>query len=516
MKLKRLIENLNMIESKNLNLEMDISGISFDSRKVKEGDLYVAIRGYVTDGHSYVPQAMDKGAVLLIVEEFVKSDLPQIRVENSRIALSILSANFYNHPSRNIKVIGVTSTNGKTTTTFILDAIFQKAGYSSGVIGSVINKTGSNIRLADLTTPESYDLQVLFKEMEENQINRVAMEVSSSALELHRTNDIDFDIVSFNNFSREHIDQHGSFERYWEVKSSLIRNAKESSIAVLNLDNDKVATLVNDTRAKVVTFSINTTRGMIQCEDVFLNKGRASFKVNIREDIHLEDRTINKGSFNVSLRIPGYHSVENAMMAIVISLCDGISIEVIKEALTEFGGVERRFEYIYEDDFIVIDDHFANIKNINSTLETIADMEKNKVHIVYAIRGNRGVTVNRENAEALLSWKDKLRLEELVATRSIGSVTDKDKVKESEEAELIKVIGSSELSLIIFDTIKGAVEHTMKKVSKGDIILLAGCQGMDRGAKEVLAYIAKLNPEIDTEKLYYPLKNRISEHLTQL
>ena len=516
MKLYDILKDLKILDTEYLIEELEVNGIAYDSRKVKPGDIYVAIKGYITDGHLYIHQAVEKGAKAVIVEEFVEERIPQIKVENSRVALSKISANFFHNPSTRMRVIGVTSTNGKTTTTFILDSIFQKAGYSSGIIGSVINKTGGSIRIADLTTPESYDLQEIFKEMEENKIERVSMEVSSSALELYRTSDIDFDIVSFNNFSREHIDQHGSFERYWEVKSRLIRNAKETSIAILNMDNDRVASLINDTKVEVVTFSINKDRGMIQCENVTLNKGRASFIVNIKDDIRLNSRIIKRNRFEVSLRIPGYHSVENAMMGIVIALCDGVDVKIIQEALKEFGGVERRFEYIYEDHFIVIDDHFANIKNINSTLETISDMEKNKVHIIYAIRGNRGTTVNRENAEALLSWKDRLGLEEVVATRSIGSVTDKDKVKDSEEEELKKVIESSELNLIVFDTIREAVDFTMKKVAHGDILLLAGCQGMDRGAKEVLDYISKAYPDYEKEALYSPLKNRITENLHQL
>jgi len=516
MNINDLLIGVEIIEDKELRANIQVEGIAFDSRKVQKGDVYVAIKGYITDGHMYIPQAMEKGAVAVIVEYFTEDDIPQIKVKNSRIALSQISANYFLHPSKKMKVIGITSTNGKTTTTFILDSIFQKAGYKTGVIGSVVNKTGDCVQIADLTTPESYDLQKLFKEMEQSSIQRVAMEVSSSALELHRTNDIDFNIVSFNNFSREHIDQHGSFERYWEVKSSLIRDAKEGSIAVLNVDNLKVASLVDDTKAHVVTFSITTKDGMIQCENINLVKGRASFEVNVKEDITLGNVEIPKGKFEISLKIPGYHSVENAMVGIVIALVDGIDISLIKEALSEFRGVERRFEYIYEDEYIIIDDHFANVKNINSTLETIADMEKNKVHILYAIRGNRGVTVNRENAEALLYWKDKLDLKELVATRSIGSVTTKDTVKESEEEELIKVISNSQIKLIIFDTIKEAVEYTMKKMSKGDILLLAGCQGMDHGAEEVLEFISLNNPEINREKLFMPLKTRITDTLYQL
>lgn len=515
MKLNMLLEGIEILETRNA-LDSDVKGVAYHSKRVKEGYIYVAIKGYKTDGHLYIGEALEKGAVAAVVEEF--SDLPihQIRVANSRVALSRLGANLYGHPSKSIRAVGVTATNGKTTTTFILDRIFELAGFKSGVIGSVLNKTGGRIETAELTTPESLDLQSLFSEMLGNGITRASMEVSSSALELYRTNDIDFDIVSFANFSREHIDQHGSFERYWEVKSSLVRNAKGSAIAVLNVDDDRIASLREQTKAKVVTYSISGDNGDILCKGVTLIKGRANYQVIVKKDIDLGEVTIKKGDFKISLGIPGYHSVENAMAATVIALADGIPVNIIIDALNSFKGVERRFEFIFEDDFIIVDDHFANVKNINSTLSTLADMEKNKLHIVYAIRGNRGTTVNRENAEALVYWRDKLGINDLVATRSIGAVGWKDEVAPEEEQVFKEVISQTDLRLKVFDTLEEAIGDVLKRVERDDIILLAGCQGMDRGARVAFDLIAGMRPEIDREKLYYPLERRVSEHMDQL
>lgn len=513
MKILDLIDRLDIIETKNYDENLLIKGIAFHSLKVEEGFIYVAIKGYIVDGHSFIEESIKRGAKAVIVQEFVKTkkQICQILVPNSREALSIISSNFFDNPSKKLKTVGITATNGKTTTSFLLDEIYNRAGLKTSLIGSVIAKIENEVTVSVLTTPESLELQDLFYKMDKAKVDRAVMEVSSSALELYRVNDIDFDIVSFNNFSREHIDQHGSFENYWQIKSSLIRDAKEESIAVLNIDNERIRGLINKTKARVVDYSINTDFGRILCCDLKLIDGRANFTVKIKEDICLPNTTIKKNSFHVKLKIPGYHSVENAMAAIAISLAENIPIETIQESLREFSGVERRFEFIYERDFIIIDDHFANIKNINSTLETLADMEKNKIIIVYAIRGNRGKTVNRENAEALVAWKDKLGVDTIIATKSIGAVSIKDKVSKEEEEVFREVLDKSELNYILYDSLEEAISSALSKVESRDLVLLAGCQGMDHGGRVALDYLYSKDSTLDKKELYKSLLKRVSE-----
>lgn len=513
MKILDLINRLDIIQTKNYDENLLIKGIAFHSLKVEEDYIYVAIKGYIVDGHSFIEEAIKRGAKALLVEEFVqtKDQICQIKVSNTREALSIVSSNFFDNPSKKLRTVGITATNGKTTTSFLLDEIYNIAGLKTGLIGSVIAKIEDEVRVSVLTTPESLELQDLFYKMEKVKVDRAIMEVSSSALELYRVNDIDFDIVSFNNFSREHIDQHGSFENYWQIKSSLIRDAKQDAVAVLNIDNEKIRSLIKNTRAKVVDYSINTDYGSIQCCNLKLVGGRANFNVKIKEDIVLQSGRIKKDSFHVKLKIPGYHSVENAMAAIVISLVDNIPVEIIQKGLNEFAGVERRFEFIYERDFIIIDDHFANIKNINSTLETLADMDKNKVIVVYAIRGNRGVTVNRENAQALVDWKDKLGIDSIIATKSIGDVGNKDKVTKEEEEVFREVLDKSDLNYVIYESLEEAITRALAKVENEDLVLLAGCQGMDHGARLAFDYLYSNDPGLDKNELYKPLLKRVSE-----
>lgn len=511
MYLDELIGALIIKDCINYEKDIDIKGIAYHSARVDKGFLYVAIKGYITDGHRFVKEAEKNGVVAIIVEDFVKDcNLPQIRVENSRLSLSKLSAKFYNYPSKDMKVIGVTATNGKTTTTYMLNQIYESLGYKTGLVGSVMNKVGERYVPAELTTPESLDLQRLFRDMRDEDIHKALMEVSSSALELYRVNDVDYDIVSFNNFSREHIDQHGSFEKYWEAKSSLIRKAKLGSYALLNIDDGYIRTLVDKTKAQVITYSTNSHNGMIYPKDVELIRGRARFTVVIQEAFTAFGKNIDKGEFEIVLGIPGLHSLENAMVAIAIALTDGVEIEAIQNALLKFKGVERRFEYIYENDYLIIDDHFANLKNIQVSLETLSQVPYDKLHLIYAIRGNRGITVNKENAEALVQWKDKLGLTEVVGTKSIGNVTSKDTVSVDEEKIFSDIINKSGIKLTLFDRLEDAIEYSLNSTKKDDIVLLAGCQGMDRGAKIALDYIHEHNPNIDKMILYKPLNRRVT------
>lgn len=507
--LKELLKTIEIIEEKNNNKSLNIKGIANHTDNIKDGYLYVAIKGYITDGHKYVEEAINNGAIAVVVEEFTPYNIPQFKVKNSRESLAILSDKFFNHPSRDIRMIGVTATNGKTSTTYMLNEILKEAKYKRGLLGSVINQIGDKFIESDLTTPESVDLQGYLYEMKEAGVEKVAMEVSSSALELYRTKNVDFDIISFNNFSREHIDQHGSFEKYWGAKSSFITEAKEDTYAVLNLDDKYVSSLLNKTNAKVITYSLKNKEGHLYCKDLNLDKGRATFTVAVNKPFKSLDGKWIDGDFKVILGIPGYHSVANSMAAITIALIDGISPDIIKSALKRFSGVERRFQYIYEDDFIIIDDHFANRGNINVSLETLKYMEYEKLHLVYAIRGSRGVTVNRENAETIASWKERLNIKEIIATKSIGNTTTKDIVLDEEVEVFMEVMKESGIKVHLYDNLKDSIEFALNKVNKDDIIMLAGCQGMDHGGKIALDILNNMKPDIPEEELYKPIINRV-------
>lgn len=513
MRIGRLLEGIPVLEIRgDYDENIEINSVTNDSRKIVEGSLFVAIKGYLQDGHEYIESAENKGAKAVLVTEFRENiNIPQIKVENVREILSKTSARVMDCPTKSLRMIGITATNGKTTTSYMLDHIYKNAGFKTGLIGSVVIKAGDEFVHSNLTTPESCDLQVIFKKMLDKKLDKVVMEVSSSALELFRVNDVDFDIVAFNNFSREHIDQHGSLEKYYEAKSSLVRNAKAGAYAVLNMDDEATYRLRTETKATAISYSTKDDMADIYCSDLDLSSGRGRFMVNIRKDIIGLESVIEKGEYPVELKVPGYHSVVNFLSAMTIALLDGVPIREIILAMENFGGVERRFQYIYDDEYIIIDDHFANMSNINMTLESLVKLDYRKLHLVYAIRGNRGTTVNRENIITLLGWKDKLHMDEIIGTKSVEFVTDKDRVLDEEMDVFYEELGKSDLKVTVIDELSGAIRYALDKAESGDVVVLAGSQGMDYGARVALEYIYEKHPEKDKERLFAPLMDRVSD-----
>lgn len=483
MRVNQLMKSITIIDSY-MPKDLDIKGIAYHSGKVKDDYLFVCIKGYETDGHKFLEMAMNNGAVAAIVEEFQDHiDIPQYKVANSRSALARLSATFYNHPSRQLKMIGISATNGKTTTSFMTNTILEKHQLTTGLLGTVDVKIGKRKIPAKLTTPESLELQQFLSEMVAENVSHTTMEVSSAAMEMHRVETVDYDIVTMNNISSEHIDTHGSFERYFEVKSKLITEAKKDAFALLNLDCPYSSSLINKTKASVVTYGIENKTGHLSCENLDLSTGRAKFTLQVLKPIKADWGTIEPQQFDIELSVSGLHSVYNSFVAITIALLENIPVKTIQEGIYAFNGVDRRFQVIYEEDFTIIDDHFANRGNINVTLNTLTAMDFKKLYLVYAIRGNRGVDVNRENAETIVEWAEKLQLDTIIATKSISNVTHYDKVSSEEEKVFLEVMKKANISVILYDELEDAVKKSLEEVQKDDLILLAGCQGMDDGAK---------------------------------
>lgn len=508
-RLYRLLESVKIIESWH-EKDIEIKGIAYDSRKVNPGDLFVAIKGYKTDGHKYIQQAVEKGAVAVVVEDFQQIDIPQFRVKNSRKALATLGDSYFEHPSKKMKIVGITATNGKTSTSFMTNAILEEHGLKTGIVGTVMVKFGNYIEPSILTTPESLDLHRYFSQMKEQDVSNAILEVSSSALELKRVGNVDFDIVTFNNIDREHIDLHGSFDKYFEAKASLIRNAKPIAWAILNLDCPYSKSLIDETRAQVLTFGVKDKSGHLSCSDVDLSTGRAKFKVEIQKPIKVGDVEYEPQEFNIDLSVSGYHSVYNSMVAIAIGILNGVSISTIQKAMNSFKGVERRFQIIYDEKFKIIDDHFANPGNIDVTLETLSMMDYDRLHLVYAIRGGRGVTTNRENAETIVKWANKLGITEITTTLSRSHVAEKDEVTDEEVEVFKKTMDKAGIKTRIYDELSNAISYTLSSVSQDDVALLAGCQGMDYGATLALEFLYKSRPGLNKNELFKPLENRIA------
>ena len=482
MKLSELTKNIDIIETKgDINYDLEITDISNNSRESIKDSAFVAIVGKITDGHEYIKNAKENGAAVAFTEYFTDDEIPQIRVNNTRETLADLSIEFFHDPSKELNCIGITATNGKTTTTFMIDAIFKKAGISTGLVGTEKIQYGDTVIPTILTTPESRYLQEYTRAMADIGVTDLIMEVSSHAQEMSRVKNMDYDIVAFNNISREHIDQHGNFENYREIKSGLIRKAKPDAFAILNFDFPFIKNLKDETKARVLSYSLENNEAMFGISDLNLTTGFASYIFKINQPI--ESLNLNKGEFKIELGASGYSSVMNSVVTIIVALIRKIQITTIQNALKEFNGVPRRFQMIYNGDFKVIDDHFANPKNIAVTMETVSKMDYNTIVPVYAIRGSRGPNLIRECSEEFSKWLKDLEITEVISTESKEVVTEKDVVTEDEKIAFMDVMKSSDIDVKNFKRLDESIKYGLEKIEKGDLLLLLGCQGMDDGAK---------------------------------
>lgn len=239
LKLLDLIENIDVLETNVGDFDKDITDIAYNSKNAKEGCVFVCIKGFKTDGHEYINEAIQNGACLVVVDEFfdtskIEGKIDYIKTSNTRKALAVMSANFFGHPSKDFLLIGVTGTNGKTSTTFMIKSILEAHGQKVGLIGTIKNMIGSREIEAQHTTPESYDLQKLFWQMKSEGVDSVVMEVSSHSLELFRVYDCDFDVGVFTNLTQDHLDFHGTMENYFAAKLKLFGMSKKR---VVNADD---------------------------------------------------------------------------------------------------------------------------------------------------------------------------------------------------------------------------------------------------------------------------------------
>lgn len=495
--------------------------IRIDSRRVEPGDIFIAVRGYETDGHRYLSQAVAKGAVALVVEERDETlSTPQILVENSRAFQADLACRYYGNPSHQLKLCGITGSNGKTSTSLMYRQIIQETGEACGLLGTVAYEAGSEQVSSAMTTPDSLDLQRYLRQMVDRGIPHAVMEVSSIGLHQDRVKNTQFDRAVLLNLTHEHLDYHGSIEHYFQQKKKLLTSLSPEGVAVLNADDPYSRSLQDELACRVLTFGLKN-QADIRAENLDLSTGFAHFDLVInpasRNSRSLSKDTstdtflvqaLTSGRYPVALQVPGLHSVYNALAAISLALSRGIAPELCCRAISKFRGVERRFQQIYQGDFRVFDDHFANTKNIDMTLSTLQAMDYNRLVIVYAIRGNRGPKVNRENIETLNTWLSGLKIRSFIPSLSRDVVGHYDIVKPEEISVFQATMRENDLSYELQDTLEAAIDLALQVVQPGDIILLAGCQGMDAGGRLILHKLAEQYPAC-REAILAPLQDRV-------
>ncbi len=471
---------------------VNISGITCDSRKVKQGYAFVAIKGSKYDGNDYIDMAIKNGAVIVYTEKnIINKTVPVKRVNNTRVKLAELLNEFYDFPSEKVKLIGVTGTNGKTTTTYLVENIFRKAGYRTGIIGTLGVKIEGEYLPSSLTTPEPEILFSLLDQMAKEKVEVVIMEVSSHGLKFDRTYGLEFDIAIHTNISQDHMDFHKSYDDYFQSKKKLFDSLTRNKIAILNIDDNNATRLVeNNDKVLVISYGLSK-KSSITASSLNI-KNNIEFTLCIQRGItSIYGKEIEHAEYPITLNINGKHNVYNSLAAICAALSFGIDIEDIKKALVDFSGIDRRLEKIHDDNFIVIDDFCHNPASYEAVFETVQAMDYNNIIIVNAIRGNRGIKINEDNAKTISAWVPILGVKKVILSLSNDIVTEKDEVSNEEITTYKMNFDDLNVNYEICESLNKSINEVLRIVGNNDIILLLGAQGMDKG-KEIFNNILEL------------------------
>ena len=384
MNLKEMLIGLDGLKAKG-NIDIEITGIAFNSKEVQKGYLFVAIKGFETDGHEYIKEAIEAGASAIVIEEgcdLKKINIPEdvtiIMAKDTREALAIISCNYYDNPSKKLKLIGVTGTKGKTTTTFMIKEILEKAGKKVGLVGTIATYiNGKKIQDSDRTTPESLELQRLFAKMVEENVEYVVMEVSSQSLKLHRVDGCQFDIVAFTNLSEDHISEkeHPDMQDYFESKLKLFKMCKTGFVNIDDIHGNKIPAMFPE--SDITAYGIDNT-GNFLAKDITITNSYVDFKVKIT------DR-----NERIKVDIPGRFTVYNALAAIGICKKIGISSDIIKEALEKIK-VPGRSEMIENKlNIPIMIDYAHSPESLQNILQAVSSYTRGRVISVFGCGGDR-------------------------------------------------------------------------------------------------------------------------------
>lgn len=453
MLLKELVEGINI---RNIfgNQNIEISGIAFDSRKVRKGFLFVCIEGFKVDGHQFIQTALENGAVALLVQKKVDvpEDITVVEIEDTRYGLAYVADKFFSHPSGKFNLIGVTGTKGKTTTTHMIKSVLEEAGELVGLIGTIANRIGNQILPAERTTPESYDLQALFDEMNSKGVNSVVMEVSSQGLELHRVSCTEFNIGVFTNFSQDHIgpNEHATMEDYFNAKLKLFKMCNQ---AVVNIDSPYGKRVVEACACKTITYGIENTADVL-ATNIITHQDSVDFDVSSPW-----------GSSRMKVNVPGLFSVYNALCCIGVCGLLGISLETIAKGLVNVSVPGRAEVIVANEKFTVMNDYAHTPDSLENILKTVKGFAKGRTVSIFGCGGDRDKTKRPMMGEISGNIADFT-----IITSDNPRTEDPESIVKDIEKGILKTSGEY---ITIVDR-REAIKYAIKNAKKDDVILLAG------------------------------------------
>lgn len=447
MTLKEILKNIDVhIEG---NSDVEIKGIAYDSRKVEAGFLFVAVKGFETDGHKYIESAIRNGAVAVLGEDDVSCPCTYAKTQDSRKALAVCSAEFFGHPEKKLKIIGITGTNGKTTTTYLIRQILMLKGYRCDLIGTNQIIIGDEIIESSRTTPESFDLFEIFAKMTESGGEYVVMEVSSHSLELDRVYGVTFETAVLTNITQDHLDFHKTMDNYARAKAKIFAMSKSGAV---NADDSYCDLMLKHSKSKAVTYSIENESD-VRAENIRMSERGVIFTLNC-DGCEKEMR----------LGIPGKFSVYNALAAICACRNIGVDMADIEKGLVLAKSVKGRIEVVRTNTpYTIIIDYAHTPDGLENIISAVNAFAKGRVITVFGCGGNRDATKRPKMGRIAESLSD------------IAIVTS-DNPRCEEPSEIIKDIlgGMEKDNHVVVENRKEAIAYAMKIAHKDDIIILAG------------------------------------------
>lgn len=445
--------------------DVEITDITADSRAVTNSSLFIALDGATVDGHDYIDKAVAAGAVAVIVSKPVQvnDDVCVITVKDTRAAMMVVVPSFFDYPANKMRMIGVTGTNGKTTTTHMIRHILKNQGHKVGVIGTVHIMIGDTSYPIHNTTPDVVDLQHILHQMVEEGVTYCVMEVSSHALALGRVAGVEFDTAVFTNLTQDHLDFHKTFENYLAAKCKLFEQVSSSNQhksnkgAVINIDDAYGERVVQKTKAPTITYSAQG-KGTLNASDIQMSTKMSDYTVQY-----------NGESYRVSMNTTGLFNVYNTLAAIGACLQEGISMEAIDMALKTFSAVPGRFELIEEgQDFAVVVDYAHTPDGLENILQTAQSIKEKRIIVVFGCGGDRDATKRPIMGRIAAKYGDIIYV-----TSDNPRTEDPIQIVKDVEAGVKEALRDGTSYKVIVDR-RDAINHAIGAAKSGDIVIIAG------------------------------------------
>lgn len=447
----KISELLQKVPTRGAYTDAELTDITDKSNAVTKGCVFVCIRGARFDGHTVACDAEKNGAVLIVAEHDTGAK-NQVLVENTRSAYALLCAAFYGYPAERLILIGVTGTNGKTTTTMLLHGVLTKAGIKAGLVGTVENRVGTKAYPTSLTTPDCKDLQKLFREMADSGCTHCVMEVSSQALAQHRVDGCHFKIALFTNLTQDHLDYHGDFEHYLQAKKQLFTKA---DIAVLNIDDKNAYKMTEGLSPRTVTFSVRQDDADYTAKNVICTANGVQYELLGRGDIG-----------RVQLKIPGHFTVYNSMGAAICAIEAGLPFEQVCAQLAQSRGVPGRVEIVPTNtDYTVLIDYAHSPDGLENVITSLREVSEKRIITVFGCGGDRDRTKRPKMGKIVGNLAD------------IAVVTSDNPRTENPDAiieEILAGMHNCKAKIKVITDRTEAIRYALSIAKKGDVVLLAG------------------------------------------